>query len=136
MNQRQQYRKLQNGEKSSLSPSRICALEALKFRWYLGKGIRGKDSSSKRKKGKPASKKVAEIEINKKVVIQKKNTPDGVKSGTDQLSLLTDDVICIVLSFLPSIRLVADQCYQIRKLVSHKMSQDNNYYTDSTFVFS
>ena len=45
MNQRQQYRKLKNGETSSLTPERILALEILNFRWYLGRGVRGKDSN-------------------------------------------------------------------------------------------
>lgn len=104
MNQRQQYRKYKNGEKSSLTPQRIAALETLHFRWYLGKGTRGKD-----KAGRKAGKSKSPIQKSSKIqkAITKKNDAKFSHCG---LSAFTDDLISIILSYLPCIRSVVSLC--------------------------
>ena len=110
MNQRQQYRKLQMGDKSSLTPQRIAALETLNFRWSLGKGMRGKDSSTKITKRKSNEKKNSEKRVVKKSSKNERDSFGDVLTNISFFSTLTDDLICIVLSFLPSIRSVVSYC--------------------------
>ena len=102
MNQRQQYRKLLNGEKSSLTPQRIAALEALTFRWSLGRGMRGKDGTIRVAKSKAYNK-----QQSTNVRIFEDSNTDVTKFNFD---ILTDDSIYTVLSFLPSIQSIVSYC--------------------------
>jgi len=145
MNQRQQYRKLLGGEKSSLTEDRITALEALNFRWSLGRGTRAREASKpKQKRNSPNMDDAGALSMSKKGFERVcdenvSSSADGQGNGngnTNQcndliegkyisptyknkiqpifqhspISTLSDDLICIALSFLPSVQCIFSYC--------------------------
>ncbi len=127
MNQRQQYRKYKNGEKSSLTQQRIAALETLHFRWYLGKGTRGKDKAG-RKQGKSPLQGAATVVVaarpNKKAKKssssnnERKTSPNVAQSPSNtELLDFTDDLISVILSYLPCIRSIVSFCSTSKRFV-------------------
>lgn len=128
MNQRQQHRKLNNGEKSSLTPQRIEALESLGFRWFLGKGVRGKDRDvlSRTCSSTPSidsnDENVTKINGFKRKLLEEKDTID-----VSNIFALTDDLVCDVLSFLPSLNCILSFCLTSKRasrlLATYQMEQ-------------
>ncbi len=133
MNQRQQYRKLNNGEKSSLTPQRIEALETLGFRWFLGKGVRGKDRDVKSRtcSSTPSidsnDKNITKINGLKRNLLEEVDTIDDTSNNAPNVFTLTNDLVCHVLSFLPSLNCILSFCLTSKRasrlLTTYQMEQ-------------